>query len=256
MVPRDLDEQIGAGTFRTVYGRPGVPHVTKYGSGEGLANALLLEGMSSMYPDVFEPEELHVAPREIAPLDFLMRDRETEDKLQYNQLHDDIDTGRVGDVQNRDAIAFTQRRGRPLESPEGFDNSKIIDVRNRMYDKMPIARALRMWDLKPQNVARFDDDKGIEIPEYADLMRDGGQRVRIIDPQFNANLSISRPSYTDDFMRDSREFQSDLPTMDEYTKDILDAAYNSGDPRVIEYVSDLIAAEQRQLDDALDYLNP
>ena len=73
MVPRDLDEQIGAGTFRTVYGRPGVPHVTKYGSGEGLANALLLERMSSMYPDVFEPEELHVAPREIAPLDFLMR---------------------------------------------------------------------------------------------------------------------------------------------------------------------------------------
>ena len=57
-------------------------------------------------------------------------------------------------------------------------------------------------------------------------------------------------------MRDSREFQSDLPTMDDYTKDILDAAYNSGDPRVIEYVLNLIAAEQEQLDDALDYLNP
>ena len=251
MVPRDLDEQIGAGTFRTVYGRPGVPHVTKYGSGEGLANALLLERMSSMYPDVFEPEELHVAPREIAPLDFLMRDRETGDKLQYNQLHDDIDTGRVGDVQNRDAIAFTQRRGRPLESPKGFDNSKIIDVRNRMYDKMPIARALRMWDLKPENFADFGDDRGIEIPEYEE-----GTKVRAIDPQFNANLNITRPFYTDDFMRDSREFQSDLPTMDDYTKDILDAAYNSGDPRVIEYVSDLIAAEQRQLDDALDFLNP
>ena len=80
--------------------------------------------------------------------------------------------------------------------------------------------------------------------------------MRIIDPQFNANLSISRPSYTDDFMRDSREFQSDLPTMDDYTKDILDAAYNSGDPRVIEYISNLIAAEKRQLDDALDFLNP
>ena len=257
MVPRDLDEQIGVGTFRTVYGRPGVPHVTKYGSGEGLANALLLERMSSTYPDVFEPEELHVAPREIAPLDFLMRDRETGDKLQY-QLHDDVDVGPTGkDVQNRDAIAFTQRRGRPLESPEGFDNSKIIDVRNRMYDKMPIARALRMWDLKPQNVAQFDDDKGIEIPEYKELIdSDSGDRVRIIDPQFNANLSISRPSYTDDFMRDSREFQSDLPTMDDYTKDILDAAYNSGDPRVIEYISNLIAAEKRQLDDALDFLNP
>ena len=81
--PTDIDQKIGEGTYRTAFRSPTVPHVTKFGSGEGLANALLLQRLARMYPEYFEAEELHAAP-EGTP-DFVVN---TKDKqgLRWNDV--------------------------------------------------------------------------------------------------------------------------------------------------------------------------
>lgn len=247
-VPKNIKEQIGAGTYRTAYRSPNVPHVSKFGSGEGIANAMLLDRLAEMYPEYFEREELHAAPKGLP--DFLMQDRETGERLQWN----DTPSMREQDVQNRNAVAFTQRRGVPLEANVDWDDIGLHrNIRSRMYQEMPITQGLRMWDVKPQNWAEFPNE-GVEIPEY------DNRKVKVIDPQFNMRGGETRhmpkPYYTDEFLDASRQFQSNLPTLEEYAKPIVDAAYNTGDPRVIAPMKDLMSNEQRQLNESLDWLNP
>ena len=249
-VPTSEKQKIGEGTYRTAFRSPTVPHVTKFGSGEGLANALLLQRLARMYPEYFEAEELHAAP-EGTP-DFVVN---TKDKqgLRWNDVYRDTDRDGMK-VNPRNIVSFTQRRGDPLESNVDWDApSRHMSLRNRMYDEMPITQAMRMWDVKPQNWAEYDDS-GVEVPEY------DGRKVKIIDPQFNlrgaATAHTQRPFYTDDFMEASREFQSDLPTLEEFAKPIIDSAYNTGDERVIAPMEDLLGYEQRQLNESLDWMNP
>jgi len=245
-VPKDIDEQIGAGTYRTAYRSPDVPHVSKFGSGEGLANALILQRLARMYPEYFEAEELHAAPKGLP--DFLMQDRKTKDRLQWN----DTPSMREQDVKNRNAVAFTQRRGVPLETNIDWNNYDThLNLRNRLHSELPITQAMRMWDVKPQNWGEFDNE-GVKVPEY------DNKKVKLIDPQFNLRGPVNhlKPYYTKDFMDASKEFQSDLPTLDEFAKPVVDAAYNTGDQRVIAPMEDLMSNEQRQLNESFNWLNP
>lgn len=246
-VPKDIEEQIGAGTYRTAYESPDVPHISKYGSGEGLANALILQRLARMYPEYFEAEELHAAPKGLP--DFLMQDNETNDRLQWN----DTPSMREQDVQNRNAVAFTQRRGFPLETNIDWNNHDLhLNLRNRLHSELPITQAMRMWDVKPQNWGEFDNE-GVKVPEY------DNKKVKLIDPQFNLQGKSTirmKPYYTKDFMDASKEFQSDLPTLDEFAKPVVDAAYNTGDQRVIAPMEDLMSNEQRQLNESFNWLNP
>jgi len=234
-VPKDIEEQIGAGTYRTAYRSPDVPHVTKFGSGEGLANALILHRLARMYPEDFEAEELHAAPKGLP--DFIMQDSETKDRLKWN----DTPSMRGQNVQNRNAVAFTQRRGDPLETNIDWNNYDThLNLRNRLHSEFPITQAMRMWDVKPQNWGVFDN------------------KEKLIDPQFNLRGPVNhlKPYYTKDFMDASKEFQSDLPTLDEFAKPVVDAAYNTGDQRVIAPMEDLMSNEQRQLNESFKWLNP
>lgn len=246
-VPKDIEEQIGAGTYRTAYRSPDVPHISKYGSGEGLANALILQRLARMYPEYFEAEELHAAPKGLP--DFLMQDNETKDRLQWN----DTPSMREQNVQNRNAVAFTQRRGDPLETNIDWNNHDLhLNLRNRLHSELPITQAMRMWDVKPQNWGEFDNE-GVKVPEY------DNKKVKLIDPQFNLQGKSTirmKPYYTKDFMDASKEFQSDLPTLDEFAKPVVDAAYNTGDQRVIAPMEDLMSNEQRQLNESFNWLNP
>ena len=85
-IPRRIDEQVGMGRFRATYrdpvGKPG--HVTKFGTGGGLADAMILREVAEMYPHLFIPEEIHPLPwkeRSMQP-DWLMTSKkDPEDYL-------------------------------------------------------------------------------------------------------------------------------------------------------------------------------
>ena len=244
-VPRELDEQIGMGTFRAAYQSPDVPHVTKFGSGQGVANALMQTRGAEMYPELFVSEELHALPKPPSELpEWLTSGKEN----QTERITGDILTG--GEIEN--PFVFTQEKGRPITVTSPPSKDLDIALRNYLWEEYPTLQHLGLWDVKPENWAQMPG--GIELPESITEGRIPGQ-VKIIDPQFNAYRK--RGYYPDETIAENRRFQEGLPTLYEFAKPWYQGLSQYEDPGMVEdALTRLLISEDESLRGSLSALNP
>jgi len=151
-------------TYRDPVGKPG--HVTKFGTGGGLADAMILREVAEMYPHLFIPEEIHPLPwkeRSMQP-DWLMTSKkDPEDYLMTmgeRAVH---------------PFAFTQREVKPLKKPPRWNLPTQIELQAEMMEENPLLHALGLIDVKPENWAA--DPRGHESPYLP-------TPAKMIDPMF------------------------------------------------------------------------
>lgn len=254
-VPRSIEDQLGMGSFRAAYGDPNIPHVTKFGSGEGLANALVQARLAEMYPELMVGEELHPLPVHESELpDWLTTSRKTGEPLLYTspkwEDYGNPFMGNRGGSEVQSPFTFTQEKGVPIESTDMWkDYEPHMDLRNELWEKYPLLHGLGMWDVKPENWAQMQG--GIELPEDMEIP---GQ-VKVIDPQFDKPRV--RPMYTPKFMSASKEFMSDLPELREFAEPWYSGLSQYEDPALMEVgLNQLLSQEQDVLNRTLYPLTP
>lgn len=252
-VPRRLDDQLGIGSFRAAYSSPGVGHTTKFGTGEKLADTMVLSQLAEMYPELFVGEELHALPARESDLpDWLMQARKDEDDpLSYSE---DYMTDRFFDYgadggHNVMPVTYTQELGTPIESDANWqDLGPHVQLRDRVREMYPLAGALGIGDTKPENWALMEG--GIDVPEISTA-----GTVKVIDPMFD--YPRRRPFYTDEFMREASRFQQDLPELREFAQPLYAGLDQYNDPALAEQMLDAIVhGEQQNLRNILSPLNP
>lgn len=272
-VPRRLDDQLGIGSFRAAYSLPGVGHTTKYGTGEKLADTMVLSQLAEMYPEMFVGEQLHALPgRESDLPDWLMEPRKNTDMpLEYSedymrdfgagyQATDDeliglegapfvSDTGFVRLPGGVMPVTYTQELGTPIESDVNWKElGPHVELRDRVREMYPLAGALGIGDTKPENWALMQG--GVDMPEISTA-----GTVKVIDPMFD--YPRRRPFYTPEFMREASRFQQDLPELREFAQPLYAGLDQYNDPALAEQMLDaIIQGEQQNLQNILTPLNP
>lgn len=252
-VPRRLDDQLGIGSYRAAYSSPDVEHTTKFGTGEKLADTMVLSQLAEMYPELFVEEELHALPgRESDLSNWLMQaKKDTDTPLEYSEdyMADKFfDYGADGGHEVM-PLTYTQELGVPIESGKKWlGYAPHAQVRDQVREMYPLAGALGIGDTKPENWAVMPD--GLNIPE---ISTEG--TVKVIDPMFD--YPRRRPFYTPEFMREANRFQQDLPELREFAQPWYDGLDQYEDPALAEQMLDaIIQGEQQNLQNIIAPLNP
>jgi len=272
-VPRKIDDQLGIGSYRAAYRLPSVGHTTKYGTGEKLADTMVLSQLAEMYPELFVGEQLHALPgRESDLPDWLMEPRkDTDMPLEYSedymrdfgagyQATDDeliglegtpfvSDTGFVRLPGGVMPLTYTQELGEPIDSGDKWGElTPHVDLRDKVRSMYPLAGALGVGDTKPENWAVMEG--GLDLPELSTA-----GTVKVIDPMFD--YPRRRPFYTPEFMREAKRFQQDLPELREFVEPWYKGLDQYEDPALAERMMDTIVHnEQQNLQNILSPLNP
>tara|TARA_R100000234_G_C5002213_1_gene180855 strand:- start:107 stop:922 length:816 start_codon:yes stop_codon:yes gene_type:complete len=252
-VPRNLDEQIGIGSYRAAYKRPNLAHTTKYGTGEKLADAMVLGQLAEYYPEAFVGEQLHPLPTDERNLPkFTMTERESGEPLFYGPepeylSNEYFDYGADGG-HNVMPLTYTQQLGGPITSDkrtQSYEHQK--EIQDRMRQSYPLAHALGLGDVKHENWAVMQG--GLDIPEISD------EQVKLIDPMFD--YPRQRPFYTPEFTREARRFQQDLPELRDFAEPWYKGLDRYEDPELAQRILDtIIQGEQENLNAILNPLNP
>lgn len=256
-VPRSLDDQIGIGSYRAAYRSEDAPgHTTKYGTGEKLADTMVLAQLADMYPELFVPEYLHPLPVPEAQLpSFTMQDRKKEGYVTHPLSYSEdymadhfYDYGADGghDVM---PLTYTQDLGTSIESGQEWrDIGPHLALRDRIREMYPLAGALGIGDTKPENWALMEG--GLDMPEVSQA-----GTVKIIDPMFDHPRM--RPWYTPEFTREAKRFQQDLPELSEFAQPWYAGLDQYEDPALAQQMLDaIVQGEQANLKNILSPLNP
>ena len=257
-VPRKIDDQLGIGSYRAAYESKDAPgHTTKYGTGEKLADTMVLAQLAEMYPELFVGEQLHPLPTRESDLPlFTMRAlKDKDDELSYTEDYMDpkySDYGSiygVGGGHNVMPLTYTQELGEPIESGGKWSqHSPHIDLRDKVRSMYPLTDALGIGDNKPENWAVMEG--GLDLPEVSE---EGA--VKLIDPMFD--YERQRPFYTPDFMREVSRFQQDLPELREFAEPWYKGLGQYEDPALAEEMLDtIVQGEQQNLRNIINPLNP
>ena len=228
--PRSLDEQIGMGTYRTVYtdpvGKPG--HVTKFGTGENLADTLALHQFAEEYPHLFEPEELHEMPGGTLQ-DWIMQSLKNpkEHILAPSMLE-----------RAKFPFTYTQREGVPLERTGDWGMQDEFDLREKLYHAYPALRAAGLQDIKPENwmgAPGGTDEFGHDVP------------VKIMDPMFNLSNQRVRGRTTEEGRKELHRIGRDLPNLEDYARPWERTLDQNIYPGAEAYYDQLLSDEQERL---------
>jgi len=255
-VPRRLDEQLGIGSYRAAYAPPedsGLGHTTKYGTGEKLADTMVLSQLAEMYPEMFVGEQLHAlpVPESQLPLFTMQARKDKDDPLSYSEPYmadEFFDYGADGGHEVM-PVTYTQELGTPIESDVNWKElGPHVELRDRVREMYPLAGALGIGDTKPENWALMQG--GVDMPEISTA-----GTVKVIDPMFD--YPRRRPFYTPEFMREASRFQQDLPELREFAQPLYAGLDQYNDPTLAEQMLDaIIQGEQQNLQNILTPLNP
>ena len=242
-VPRDLDQRIGSGDYRVAFEQPDTLHTTKFGTGEKLADTLVLNQLAELYPEAFVGEELHPLPVHESQLPAFAttgkRGPLGYDQDYFDDYHDYVMP-----------LTYTQELGQPITSNEEM---KTFLAQKLLQDKMranyPVAGALGLGDVKPENWAVMPQG-GLDLPE---LTSEG--QVKLIDPMFD--YPRVRPFYTGGFSREANRFRQDLPELRAFAEPWYKGLNQYEDPALAQQMLDtLIQGEQQNLDKIIGPLTP
>ena len=254
-VPRKVAQRIGSGDYRVAFRQPDTLHTTKFGTGEKLADTLVLNQLAELYPEAFVGEELHPLPAHESQLPAFATTGKDGGLLGYDQDYFDgkFDYGPGGRRKgkyNVMPLTYTQELGRPITSNEEM---KTFLAQKLLQDKMranyPVAGALGLGDVKPENWAVMPKG-GLDLPE---LTSEG--QVKLIDPMFD--YPRTRPFYTGEFSREANRFRQDMPELREFAEPWYKGLNQYEDPALGQQMLDtLIQGEQQNLDKITQPLTP
>ena len=254
-VPRKVAQRIGSGDYRVAFGQPDTLHTTKFGTGEKLADTLVLNQLAELYPEAFVGEELHPLPVHESQLPAFATTGKDGGLLGYDQDYFDgkFDYGPGGRRKgkyNVMPLTYTQALGQPITSNEEM---KTFLAQKLLQDKMranyPVAGALGLGDVKPENWAVMPKG-GLDLPE---LTSEG--QVKLIDPMFD--YPRTRPFYTGEFSREANRFRQDMPELREFAEPWYKGLDQYEDPALGQQMLDtLIQGEQQNLDKITQPLTP
>jgi len=254
-MPQAHEEQLGMGSYRATYGQQGVPHVTKFGTGENLADTMTLNRLAEMYPEMFVGEELHPMPQGQVPewLTTRARGEDAGEELEYHDWdsRDNYVPGafRLGVDAIQQPLAYTQARGNPIEStPVTEQYGPQRALLERLVAERPLLNALGMWDTKPENWS--SDRTGIDIPEYG-----SGMQGKLIDPMFGSRRFPVY--YTPEFNAASREFRRDMPEVREFAEPWYRGADQTENPELtLRILDELVRQGEVDLASRMKPLSP
>ncbi len=253
-VPRKVDQRIGSGDYRVAFEQPDTLHTTKFGTGEKLADTLVLNQLAELYPEAFVGEELHPLPVHESQLPaFATTGKHGPlgyDQDYFNGYFDYGLGGRRKGEYNVMPLTYTQALGQPITSNEEM---KTFIAQKLLQDKMrsnyPVAGALGLGDVKPENWAVMPKG-GLDLPE---LTSEG--QVKLIDPMFD--YPRTRPFYTDEFTREANRFRQDLPELRAFAEPWYKGLDQYENPALGQQMLDtLIQGEQQNLDKITQPLTP
>lgn len=253
-VPRDLDQRIGSGDYRVAFRQPDTLHTTKFGTGEKLADTLVLNRLAEMYDEAFVGEELHALPVHESQLPAFATTGKDGRLLGYDQEYFDgkFDYGPGGRRKGKYNImplTYTQELGRPLTSTG--DSSDYLAqklLQDKMREMYPVVNALGLGDVKDENWAVMPKG-GLSLPELSP------DQVKLVDPMFD--YPRLTPYYTSDFQREANRFRQDLPELREFAEPWYKGLNQYEDPALGEQMLDtLIQGEQQNLDKITGPLTP
>lgn len=248
-MPTSPDQQLGMGSYRAAYRQEGVPHVTKFGTGENLADTVILSRLGEMHPEAFVAEEVHPMPRVVGGrlpewLTEQARGPDAGDFLEYHDYQGEVDRGQgmapgqslqLGTDPVVHPFVYTQPLGNPLESTELTEQySPQRALLDRVAEAYPLTGALGMFDAKPENV--FADDAGIPMPEYGEDVTG-----KFGDPMFGHRRI--QTFYTPEFRALSQEFRQDLPEVRDFAEPWYAGLDNYDDPEEARMVLDEIVRQ-------------
>ena len=255
-VPRRLDDQLGIGSYRAAYEPPedsDIGYTTKYGTGEKLADTMVLGQLAEMFPEAFVGEQLHAlpVPESQLPLFTMQARKPKDDPLSYSEpymANEFFDYGADGGHAVM-PVTYTQELGTPIESDVNWrELGPHVEVRDRLREMYPLAGALGVGDTKPENFALMPD--GLDIPQLSTA-----GTVKVIDPMFD--YPRRRPFYTPEFRREASRFQQDLPELREFAQPLYAGLDQYNDPALAEQMLDaIVQGEQQNLQNILTPLNP